>query len=115
MKTAPFNADVLGVKIWYDDGVVLTIPAYQLPEQWDATRQDGVQVVSIYDREPIKGQFLPQWFASYDYYALSPTAGFIETNRPSDLPKDASVKIGSMMDKDAFRALYNKAMHDHEF
>tara|TARA_R110000868_G_scaffold78706_1_gene224291 strand:- start:41 stop:394 length:354 start_codon:yes stop_codon:yes gene_type:complete len=115
-KIAPIDERVLGVKIFYADGSVVRIPVEELEKGWRKAPDDGVQVVSIYDREPRDGKYYAQWFASRDLYAYSPSENsIVETNRPSELPADAIVKIGSEMDKDAFRKLYNEAMHDHAF
>lgn len=116
MKTALVDSEIVGIKIWYADGSVVKIPAETLAQDWKAAPRNGVQVVSIYDRRCFHdGRYYAQWFAGYDYYALSPTEGIVETNRPSEIPHDADVKQGSEMDKTEFRALYNRAMQDHEF
>ena len=110
MKIASINADVLGLKVWYDDGSVYRIPFYELDEGWKALPDFGVQVVAIYDRGTKQGKHYAQWFASYDYYVLSPTVGIVETNRSNEIPDDGIVKQGSEMDKDKFREMYNAAM-----
>lgn len=115
-KVAPIDEHVLGIKIYYADGSVVQIPVETLEHGWKEAPEDGVQVVSIYDREARLGRYYAQWFASCDLYAYSPSLrAIIETNRPSDLPLDAVIKTGSEMDKTDFRALYNAAMNDHEF
>lgn len=114
-KVAEINERVLGVKIWYEDGRVVRIPVEELADGWKAAPRGGVQVVAIYDRHKFELGYYAQWYAGYDYYALSPTLGIVETNLPADVPHDGDVKFGSQMDKDDFRATYNKAMQDHEF
>lgn len=104
MKTAQLNADILGLKLWYEDGSVVRIPFHSLPEGWTGSPAFGLQVVAIYDR----GGWA-QWFAGHDYYAMT-SAEIVETNIPSDIPQDSVVKQGSEMEKDAFLALYNSAM-----
>jgi hypothetical protein len=115
LKETPFDERVLGVKIHYEDGSVVRLTAEELAQGWADAPEFGVQVVAIFPREKRNGKYYPQWFASRDLYAFSPTEGIIETNDARDLPADAVVKIGTEMDKDAFRNLYNHVMHDHEF
>ena len=114
MKTALLNADVLGLKIWYGDGSIVKIPFYDLKEGWAKAPTEGVQVVSIYDRMKRPEGYYAQWFADHEYYAMFDRE-LIEANRPREIPEGAVVKFGSLMDKDAFLALYNKAMKDREF
>lgn len=114
VKTASLNSDVLGLKLWYEDGTVIRIPFDRISTDWAAAPQEGLQVVSIYDKTLRPEGYYAQWFAGYDRYAMTETE-IIETNIPGEIPDGASVKFGSQMDKDAFRTLYNTAMKDRDF
>lgn len=114
-KESPLDDSVEGIKVVYEDGSVHRIPLTEIETGWNAAPEFGVQVVSIFPKEKINGRQYPQWFASRDFYAWSKSRGIIETNDVSGLPSDCIVKVGSEMDKEAFRALYNKVMQDHEF
>lgn len=114
MKIAQLNADVLGLKIWYADGSIIKIPFYELWEGWAKTPSENVQVISIYDRLKRSEGYYAQWFAGHEYYAMT-NRELTETNRPKEVPEGAVVKFGSLLDKDAFLALYNNAMKDREF
>ena len=114
MKRAPINADVLGLKLWYEDGSCIRIPFWDIQVGWRAAPRNGIQVIGIYDRLRRDFGYDAQWFAGYDKYALT-TEELIETNRPGDIPEGADIKFGTEIDKDDFRKLYNSAMQDHEF
>lgn len=116
MKIAPINERVLGLKLFYADGTVVRIPVADIAQGWKDAPDTGLQVVSIYDTQKFEKGHYAQWFASHDIYAWSPSSNeIIETNRPSDLSEDAVVKVGSEMDKNAFRKLYNEALNDFAF
>ena len=105
MKRIDFK-DCVGVKVFYADGTVLKWPMGQIKAGWATAPEHGVQVVAIYHKNGRAA-----WFANYDYYALTRDE-LVETNLPGELPEGAVVKMGSEMDKDAFRALYNAAMKE---
>src|SRR3989304_195353 len=124
----------VGVKIYYASGSrVSRIASADLLGGWGLEPSTRVQVVRPYSERKYCPEHGPTYerghlcrvdcqhrhyaltFCKADFYWWSPTQEFGASNLFTDIPLDGISKTGSLLDKQLFLDIYNRAMNDHEF
>jgi len=113
----------IGWRIYYADG---NLREGVTPEEWQASRSDGIQVVVVFLKETYKcwhsdpGEWRIENYCKLyhdvDYYWLKddePVGGTQEESRQS--ADSGTVKVGTAVADEAFWRIYNRARNDRRW
>lgn len=122
------DVPIIGCKVHYSDGSALRFRNELIATEWAASKGNQVQVVILYFARTY--QIYRGWareetlrrdtehyrhmFHGQDYYWWSPTVGY-GAGLVTDVPPDAVVKTGQLIQDDRFFAVYNAALDDTVF
>lgn len=99
---------IIGFKIHYADGSIRSGVGMA---DWMLSSSDNVEVVALFQNKSWELGRHRYLLHGYDYYWFDgETLG--QTNFPLSIPGGAAIKAGKELDKEAFRAIFDRAHGD---